>query len=298
MIVNRANLLTLGVGFNTAFNQGLALVADSQYGRVATTVPSTTGENEYAWLGKVPNVREWLGDRVVQNISSSGYRVRNKDFELTIGVDRNDIEDDNIGVYAPLFQEMGASTGAAYEQSVWALLKAGFTTECYDKQYYFDTDHPVLDANGKETSVANTDGGAGAPWFLIDDRRVLKPILLQVRKAWQFVPKDKLDDENVFHSKKFIYGVDGRYNVGFGFWQFAWGSKQTLDFDHYAAARAALMGMKGDYGRPLGIMPRLLVVGPSGEPAARKILTAENDEVGATNVWKGSAELLVVPWLV
>ncbi|MDI4664709.1 Mu-like prophage major head subunit gpT family protein [Xanthobacter autotrophicus] len=296
MIVNRPNLLTLGVGFNTAFTQGLGQ-GESQYQRIATPVPSTTGEQEYGWLGKVPNVREWIGDRQVQNISAGSYRIKNKDFELTLAVDRNDIEDDNIGIYAPLFQEMGAATASAYDRSVWGLLKAGFTTPCYDGQYFFDTDHPVLNENKVEVSVANTDGGAGAPWFLIDDRRTLKPIILQVRKAWQFVPKDKLDDDNVYHSKKFLYGVDGRYNVGYGFWQYCWGSKQPLDADSYGAARAALSGMTGDYGRPLGIMPRLLIVPPSLEKAAREILQNDRNEVGATNPWKGTAELLVVPWL-
>lgn len=297
MIVNRPNLLTLGVGFNTAFNNGLGQ-GESQHLRIASRVPSTTGEQEYGWLGKVPNIREWIGDRQVQNISSSSYRIRNKDWELTLGVDRNDIEDDNIGIYAPLFQEMGASVSSAYDRSVWALLKAGFTTPCYDGQYFFDIDHPVLAEDGVTVrSVANTDGGTGAPWFLIDDKRTLKPIILQVRKDWQFVPKDKLDDDNVFTSKKFIYGVDGRYNVGYGFWQYSWGSKQPLTPDAYSAARTALMGMTGDHGRPLGIVPRTLIVPPSLEKAAREILQNERNEVGATNTWRGTAELVVVPWL-
>ena len=91
--------------------------------------------------------------------------------------------------------------------------------------------------------------------------------------------------------------MNARGNVGFGFWQFAWGSKQTLNATNYEAARAALMGMKGDHGRPLGINPRLLVVPPSLEGAAMEILNAERDASGATNVWKGTAELMVVPWL-
>lgn len=297
MIINRANLLTLGVGFATAFQEGLGQ-GQPLWPRIATRVPSVTSENEYGWLGKIPNVREWIGDRQVQNLTTSGYRIRNKSYELTIGVDRDDIDDDNIGIYAPLFTELGRSSAAAYDLTIWQLLKAGFTTPCYDGQYFFDTDHPVLAEDGQTVvSVANTDGGAGAPWFLIDDSRALKSLILQVRKDWQFVPKDKLDDDNVFHQKKFIYGVDGRYSAGYGFWQFSWGSKQPLDPTHYANARAALSGMKGDHGRPLGINPNLLITGPSGESQARKILTNDYAAGGETNEWKGTAQLLVVPWL-
>ncbi|MEQ9281212.1 MAG: Mu-like prophage major head subunit gpT family protein, partial [Marinovum algicola] len=146
-------------------------------------------------------------------------------------------------------------------------------------------------------SVANTNGGAGTPWFLLDVSRAIKPIILQKRRDFDFVAKDKLTDDNVFDNKEFVYGADARGNVGFGFWQFAYGSKQTLSAANYATARAALSGMKGDYGRPLGIMPNLLVVPPSLESAGRKILNSEYASGGETNEWKGTAELIVVPWL-
>ena len=74
-------------------------------------------------------------------------------------------------------------------------------------------------------------------------------------------------------------------------------AEQTLNAANYATARAALQGMKGDYGRPLGIMPKLLVVPPALESAGRKILNSEYAAGGKTNEWKGTAELLVVPWL-
>lgn len=296
LIVNGASLNTLYTGFKTAFNNGLGQ-AESQWEKVATRVPSSTREEKYGWIGKIPNVREWVGDRAVQNIMAHNYAIENKDFELTLGVDRNDIEDDQYGVYTPLFEEMGRSVAAHPDQQVWELLKAGFTTTCYDGQYYFDTDHPVLDENGAVTTVANTDGGAGSPWFLIDSSRALKPVIRQVRKDFEFVSMTDPDDENVFKRKEFVYGVDGRSNVGYGFWQFAWGSKQALTKANYKTGREALMGMKGDYGRPLGLMPRLLVTGPSGESAGLEIVNSERDAAGATNVYKGTAELLVVPWL-
>lgn len=296
MQINSANLRSLYIGFKTNFQNGLGMAAP-QAGAVTTEVPSSTRENEYGWIGKIPNVKEWIGDRVIHNISNHGYAIKNKPWELTIGVDRDDIEDDNIGVYAPLFTEMGSSTASHREQLIWGAMTAGFSTACYDGQNFFDTDHPVLDVNGNAVSVANTDGGSGAPWFLVDDSRALKPIIFQKRKDFTFVAKDNPDDENVFHKKEFVYGVDARHNVGYGFWQFAWGSKQTLDKANYKKARTAIMQMKGDYGRPLGLVPRTLIVPPSLEEEALELLNAERDAAGATNVYKGTAKLVVVPWL-
>ena len=296
MLVNAANLRNLYVGFSKNFEDGLGQ-APSEWKQVATEVPSTTRENEYGWLGKLPGMREWLGDRVVHGMGTYKYAIANKPYELTVGVDRDDIEDDNLGVYRPMFTEMGRASAAHYDQLVFPALANGFSQPCYDGQSFFDTDHPVLDADGVETSISNSGGGSGTPWFLLDDTRALKPIILQIRKRPEMVAKDRVDDDNVFTKKQFVYGVDGRHAVGYGFWQMAYGSKQTLNAANYAGARAAMMGMKGDYGRPLGIRPSLLVVPPSLEGAALQLLNAENDGAGATNVWRNTAKLLVCPWL-
>ena len=296
MLINHQNLSNLYIGFKAAFQGGLGQAA-TQHEAIAMIATSTTAVEQYGWLGQVPGFREWLGDRVVQNVMAHDYSIRNKDFELTIGVPRNAIEDDQYGVYSPLFTEMGRSTAAHPSELCFALLKNGFAQTCYDGQNFFDTDHPVIQEDGSVASVSNSGGGSGTPWFLMDNSRAVKPIILQNRKPDQFVSKQSLTDDNVFHRKEFLFGVDNRRNVGFGLWQLAYGSKQTLDGAAYAAARAALQEMKGDHGRPLGVMPNLLVVPPSLEGKALEILNAERDAAGATNVWKGTAKVLVSPLL-
>ena len=297
MLVNSANLDSLRVGFKTSFQNGLG-IAPSMWQRVATKVPSTSRKEKYGWLGKLPGFRKWIGQRAIQNLNQYDYEIVNEPFEQTVGVDRDDIEDDSLGIYTPLFVELGRAAGALYDVLVFTLLKAGFSTACYDGQSFFDTDHPVIDADGVTVrSVANTDGGAGEPWFLLDVTRALKPLILQERKAPVFVAKDDPKDDRVFMNKEFVYGSDLRAAVGFGFWQFAWGSKQALNAANYETARAAISGMKGDYGQPLGLTPSLLVVGPTGEGAARALLNSEFGANGETNKWKGTAELMIVPWL-
>jgi len=238
MLINAANLALLSTGFSTAYQQGLGQ-AQAQWNRIATRVPSTNAKTSYGWLGQLPNIRKWVGDRVVHGISQHDYTIKNEPWELTIAVDRDSIEDDEYGVYTPLFTEMGLSTAAHPDMLCYGLLKDGFAAACYDGQNFFDTDHPVLDKAGNEESVANTDGGSGTPWFLIDDSRALKPILYQDRRSFQFVAKDKVTDDNVFDRKEFKYGVDGRNNVGFGFWQFAWGGEDGDRRDMAGPAAAA-----------------------------------------------------------
>lgn len=301
MLINRANLVTLGINFNAAF-QGALTQAPSLMGRVATVITSTTKQEEYGWIGKVPNVREWLGDRMVQNISTSDYYIKNKPFELTIAVDRDDIEDDNLGVYGPLFSEMGLATVAHKDQITYDLLNQGFATACFDGQPYFSAAHPLLDINGQPTTYANTDAepGDGPAWFLVDDTRYIKPIIFQDRRPFTFVALDHPEDENVFSRREYVYGVDARHNVGFGFPQFCWGSMAALTPANYGAARAAMMGMLTDYGRPIGVRPTLLVYPPTLESAALTVLNAElvlDGGAAVSNIWYKTAEPLNVPWL-
>lgn len=297
MIVNSASLAALRVGFQASFEAGLGS-APSQHARLVTPVTSTSRTERYGWLSKLPNVREWIGDRVVHSLAEQDYEIKNKPFELTVSVDRDDIEDDNLGIYAPLFSEMGESTGAHSDQLVFGALAAGFATNCFDGQFFFDVDHPVLGANGAMVSVSNFGGGAGAAWYLLCTKRSIKPLILQKRKPWTFVSKDEPKDDNVFTRKEFVYGAEARLNVGYGFWQLAYASRQALTPDNYATARAAVMSLQGDYGRPLGLIPDLLVVPPTLEGAGKAILTSTIGAAGETNKWSGTAELMVSPWLV
>lgn len=296
MIINASGIASATRGFKATFQRGFDSVQPMS-GQIATTVPSSTLVEDYGWLGQIPGMREWIGDRQIHNLSQHEYSIRNKSFELTVGVDRDRFEDDQYGIYSPMMESLGYESRIHPDRLVFALLAAGFATACYDGQYFFDTDHPVLNAAGESTSVSNYQSGSGNPWFLMDTKRPLKPIIFQDRKKANFVLLNKETDENVFMSKTFLYGVDSRCNVGFGFWQMAYGSKATLDATNFEAAQAAMGAFKKDGGAPLGIMPNLLVVGPSNQAAAKKLVQAEFLAGGANNTNYKAVDLLVVPWL-
>lgn len=301
MHINNANLKTLYTAFNAAFKAGLGQAA-SQYGQIATTVPSTTGTEEYGWLGALPGLREWLGDRVVHAIGNHGYAIKNRPFELTVGVPRTAIEDDNYGVYSPLMTEMGRAAQAHPDQLVFGLLKSGRTALCFDGQPFFAATHPVINEKGKEVAVSNvSDSGAGTQyWYLLDTRRALKPLIYQSRKEPNFVSLTAETDDNVFSRGEYLYGVDARRNVGFGFWQLAHSSNKALDAGNLKAAITAMETQTGDHGRPLGIAPNLLVVPKALRFAAQRLLNAElvsDGGVQVSNDLAGSLDLLVADWL-
>jgi len=296
MIINDGSLAGLYSGFSTAFNKGFEGAA-SHYRDVAMLAPSSTRETNYGWMGQLPSIREWLGDRYVHSLSASGYTIINKDYESTIAVKRNDIEDDQYGVFGPLITDMGLQAGEHPDKQVFSLLNKGFTLPCYDGQFFFDVDHPGKDADGDAISVSNMQGGTGPAWFLLDTSRAIRPVVYQERKPFEFVSVTDPNNERVFFRNEYVYGCFGRSNVGFGLWQLAYASKGPLNASNYALARQAMHALRGDEGRLLGVRPTTLVVPTALEQLALKLINNQFGEAGETNEWYQSAKLIITPWL-
>lgn len=289
MVINPQTLRGIYVAFNTIFNKALTEV-QPMYTEVASVIPSTTESETYAWLGDIPGMREWIGDREVQNLTASGYVIRNKDFELTVGVDRNAVEDDKLGLYNVSIQMLAQSAAAHPDELIFKLLASGFTEKCFDGQPFFSAAHkigektvsnmshaklsmdayikartalmsltnskgralnlvpdklivpPALEKEARDILVADFVNGtkntmqgtaeihveprlkSDTAWFLLCTKRPIRPLIYQQRKKAKFVSKTAETDDNVFLSKKFLYGADSRGNAGFGFWQMAVGS--------------------------------------------------------------------------
>lgn len=296
MLVTPQALTALFTSYRSEYQRAF-IDTPTDWQRIATEVPSTSSSNTYGWLGQFPAFREWVGERVLRDMASHAYTIVNKKFESSVSVPRDAIEDDEVGVYGPLFQEMGRAAKAHPDELVFALLKAGLTTACYDGQNFFDTDHPLYpnsDGTGTATSVSNYQDGTGPAWYLLDVSRAIKPILFQKRRPYDLKAMTKPEDEAVFMQDVYRYGVDARVNTGFGLWQFAFCSKAPLNAENYAAARAAMKDFKADGGRPLGVRPGLLVVPSSLEGAARKLVVKDAE---GGNEWAGTAEVLSPSWL-
>ena len=152
MVVNQESLRGLNVSFSTAFNKEFENT-ETHYQRFATTVPSTTAETNYTWLGQIPQMREWIGEREIQNLSAYEYTIKNRKFEMTVSVPRDAIEDDQYGTYTSYFSSLGQAAAQHPDELCFAALKDGFKEKCYDGKPFFAADHPS--GEGGKTAVSN-----------------------------------------------------------------------------------------------------------------------------------------------
>ncbi len=296
MIVNSENLRAAFVGFKQLFNEAFD-AAPSDWTQVATEVPSTTAREIYPWLGRNTKFREWVGNRVYQNLETHDFAITNKHYENTVEIKVDEFEDDQYGIYAPIFRQLGQNAKTHPDKLIFPVLQSGTSAKCYDGQPFFAMAHPGWDANGNAITVANMDAnGTGPWWYLMDTSKEVRPLIFQKRKNYTFVSRFRPDDPHVFEMNAFLYGVDARVAAGFGLWQFAFASNQPLDSTHYGNAMAALRSLRTEAGDSMDVRPNLLVVGPSNQGPGNTVLKAETINA-STNIWRDTAKLLVSNWL-
>lgn len=292
---NAEILHAISTSLSAAFTRGLE-GAKPQYLKIATVVPSGGASNTYAWLGDWPEIKEWIGERQFAELAKNGYVIVNKTWESSVKVKRESIEDDQVGQYGVIAQRIGQDTAVFPDKLSFPLLVAGFNTLCFDGQYFFDTDHPM--AGSTYSNIVGDGTETGEPWFLIDGSQVLKPIIFQPRREFSFTALDDFSNEHTFKNNEFLFGVDGRCEAGYGFWQTAVGSRAPLTVANYEKAVEILQGMQKDNGTPLGISPTELVVGKANRAAAKRIIDAMLVDGGDSNIYYKDVEIVNSPFVV
>jgi phage major head subunit gpT-like protein len=159
LVVNSSTLTSLYTTFKTVFNKAFS-EATPQYTKIAMVVPSTTKTEIHEWIGAFPKMRQWIKERKISNLKGFKWSIENKDWESTVAVPRNDIEDDTFGLFTNLFSSMGGSAKKHPDQIVFKLLNDGFTALCYDGKAFFATDHQG--GSNKATAVLSPTSYAAA----------------------------------------------------------------------------------------------------------------------------------------
>ena len=293
MDINFDNIQALDTMVSAAFQKGLT-TADTSYEAIATVLTSSGKYNTYTWLGQITSLREWVGDRVIDEIAGHSYTLVNKKWEKTLAIPADDIKDDQYGNYAFVAEDIGKDAVASKGRLVWKALQDGelATSLGYDGVPFFSANHPVGD--GVQSNIMP---GAGPAWYVMDLSKTLKPLIFQLREDVTVTALINPTDANVFFSDKYIWGANARFNAGYGMWQTAVKSKDVLTDETLGEARARMRSFTDDAGVPLAVVPTTLVVGASNEMAALKLVNAMNLATGETNINKGLYKLIVSPYL-
>lgn len=161
MDITNANMEGLFKAFNVKFTAAMRAAAERVTERdiilteLAMLLPSTTKLNEHDWINQIPGMREWIGPRVARTLDFGQLIISNRDFEQTVDVPMNAIEDDQYNLYGPRFEMMGDAAGRLWMELAVAALVAN--NNWADGKPFFAKNRKLKDAQVSSITNATID---------------------------------------------------------------------------------------------------------------------------------------------
>lgn len=159
MSQNTARTLATLRGLTAKFDL-MVQAAEPYYPSKSTLFPSRGADEQYGGLGNIPGVREWVGDRVFHSLRSQSFIIGNKHWEDSVVVEKDDIDDDRLGMYGPTFEQLAVEASYHPDELMLALQVNGDSQVCMDGQYFYDTDHSFGDS-GTQSNKLTYDATTG-----------------------------------------------------------------------------------------------------------------------------------------
>lgn len=187
--------------FLTEFNQTVA-VDRATLANITMEIPLPDHRGnkiQLDWLGAAPQMAEWTDEKKALGLGKHEWSATVKSYQASIEVDLNAINDAMMNPYEPRIREMAQNAGRLRYNLISDLLQAGDAAggECYDGQYFFDTDHSEGDSGsqsnkltGAGTSQANIEtdfyAASAALYGFLDDKGV--PLAPSVFRPLVWIP--------------------------------------------------------------------------------------------------------------
>lgn len=111
----------------------------------------------YKWLGMAPALRQWIGGRNAKGLRENGITITNKEWEATLEIAVPDLRRDKTGQINIRIGELADRAAEHWAKLLSALIILGESTNCYDGQYFFDTDHSEGDSGAQTNDIAVGD---------------------------------------------------------------------------------------------------------------------------------------------
>ena len=122
--------------------------------KVSMMFQSDQPSEEYAWLGMVPAMREWIGGRQPVGFRDNGITIENKHYEATIEVLIDQLRRDKSGQLMLRINELARRSQTHWASLLSTLIINAESTACYDGQYFFDTDHVEGDSGTQSNDIS------------------------------------------------------------------------------------------------------------------------------------------------
>lgn len=160
MTINTAAATAKLRGLTAKFDIGYKSVTPF-YPQLCTVTQSSGHDERMAALGSVGAMREWLSDRVYNQLRSVDFTLVNRNWENSVEAEKKDIEDDRLSMYAPVAQMLGMEAGYHPDSLVFDTMVAGTSALCWDGTPFYGTSH-VFGKSGTQSNLLESNVGTPA----------------------------------------------------------------------------------------------------------------------------------------
>lgn len=163
MSLSTADYQAVQRGMTVMFRQAAA-EATPFYPELCTVIPSKYADENYAWLGSMPGVREWIGPRQFKQLRAANYILPNKHWESSVEIEKTTIDDDRMGMLRPKLGDLADEAMYHPDELLFEkVVNLGESQPCFDGQYFFDTDHVWGDSGSQSNDLTYAAASGTTP---------------------------------------------------------------------------------------------------------------------------------------
>ncbi len=133
------------------------------YPQVCYDASSVRSSEKYGWIGNMPGMREWLGERQFSELRSANFVLENKHWESSLAIKKTDLADDNLGQYGPVLEQLGIEAAHHPDELWFSVLEQAESTACFDGQFFYDTDHVWGSSGTQSNDITSTVAATATP---------------------------------------------------------------------------------------------------------------------------------------
>lgn len=128
---------------------------------ICAQIPSTRAFEQIVFVSAVPKIRKWVTERAGGVVATLTEQINNDTYEVSMAISGDDYDDDQVGAYAPIMQEMMVSLMLAPDELVTTnLIANAASTLGYDGVNFYATTHKWPNGNF-QTNQSNKPGASG-----------------------------------------------------------------------------------------------------------------------------------------
>ena len=153
-------------GIKSEFFQRFSEVNEQTYwAELSTRIPTNRASEKFAFLGSVPQMREWGTGRLAKGLFDETYDIQAMKYEATLEVDRDELDDDQTGQLRVRIRELADRAATHKDREIERLLINGATAgfHSFDGVPFFDATHVFGNSGAQDNDIGASASTATDP---------------------------------------------------------------------------------------------------------------------------------------